>query len=111
MKQPVQRSLQDIGGGHFINQFRAAGSADIGFQQASGDSSRRQAFIPISDGEIGFLHEVARKCPCRLCPRPFAAVHVDGKTNDQAAYAMFLAQVQQDVGINLKFFAFDDSQW
>ena len=59
LRQPVQRALQDVGGGHLVDDLGAALAAGVGLEERAGDGGGRQALVPEDD-------RAGRSAPARL---------------------------------------------
>src|SRR5215510_14661187 len=82
--EPVERALQDEGGGVLVDHLGALLAARIGLDQDALDRDGREPLVPQTDRQLGHPRKVARKRARRLRARPFAAVHVDGQAKHEA---------------------------
>jgi len=81
--QGVNRTLQDESGRAAVDLVRTFRPAHVRSDHVALDSLRGPAFVAQQNGEpkVGY---VAGKGTARLATRAFAAVHVEGKANDDA---------------------------
>ena len=89
--QPVERALQDIGGGMLVDHRGALGAAGVGGEQFALDRRGGQALVPEPDRQAAQPGEIAGEGAGRLGARAFAAVHVDGQAQHQADRLALLA--------------------
>ena len=83
-RHAVERTLEDVGGRHLVDDLAAALAAGIGVDQRAGDGGGRQALVPEEYGQRGQLAEVAGEGAGRLDARALGAVHVERQAEHQA---------------------------
>ena len=108
--EAVKRALQDIGGGHLIDDGGALGARDVLFDQRAVDRGGRQALIPESEGRGVQAAEIAQERARRLHPRAFAAVHVERQADDQREDLMARDLGDQLLRVGGEFLALDGEQ-
>ncbi len=94
-RQPVERALQDEGGGRRVDLFRALLARQVGFEHGALGGGGGKPLVPEHDREVGQRREVAEEGARRLRARPLGAVHVDRQAEDQPADLLLRAERQQ----------------
>ena len=104
--QRVDRALEDVGGGHLVDQLGAAGAAGVGVDQGAGHGLGRPALVPEQDRQAERL-EVAGEGADRLGARRFAAVEVERQADDEPARLLLGDQRLERVEVPAEFGAPD----
>ena len=105
--EPIQRALQDVGGGMLIDHGLALVAADVRLDQGAFDRGGREPLVPERDWKLGQLRQIAGESTRRLRARTFAAVHVDRKPEHIARDAPLAGEREQARGIIAEAFPGD----
>jgi len=101
--------LQDVGGGHFVDDFRAALAAHIRFaDQEPVDRGGGEPLVPERQRQVAEFQQVFGEGADGLAARTFAAIHVDRQAHNQTADPAPLDQVEKRLGIVRKALAAAD---
>src|SRR5262245_4874104 len=100
--ESVEGALENPGGGQLVDQRGAAGAARVAVDQHPLDGHGRQPFVPEDQSDRGQLFEIAGKGAGGLGTRPLAAVHVEGKADDDAGGGLVGRELDQCPGILLE---------
>jgi len=76
--QPVERTLQNIGGGEFVDHLGAPPMRHLGVAQRALGANGGETLVPEGDGQIDTAQKIDCKLPNRLAPRTLAPVQADG---------------------------------
>ena len=77
--------MQDVGGGHAVNDFGTPLARGIGFDQVTFDRGGRKPLVPENYGHHHMSCEVSGEGAGRLGARTFGAVEIEGETDDERA--------------------------
>ena len=95
MAQPVQRALQDVGGGDVVDDLGPAAARGVGLEQRAFGRDGRQPLVPEADRQVGQAREVAGEGAGRLAARTLGAVHVARQAQDRAADPALVEDLEQ----------------
>src|SRR5271166_3962282 len=84
VSQPIERSLQDVSGGHLVDDLGAPCAGDVVFDQRPRDDGGRETLVPIGDGQIGSRPKVAGECARRLRARAIASLEIERQSENDA---------------------------
>jgi len=87
--------LQDIGGGHPVDDFGAAFAGHVVGDHLAGDGGGRQPLVPERDGQVAQRQDVARELPHRLGARAVAAGQRQRQADHQPADAVPIDERKQ----------------
>ena len=100
--EPVERTLENEGGGMLIDHRLALGAARVGLDQRALDRGRRQPLVPERDRQFGQLRKVAGEGARRLRARSFAAVHIDRQAEHETDGVAFGGKFENARGVEMK---------
>ena len=95
----IERALQDIGGGHLVDDLGAPGARDVVGDQRAHDRGGRKPLVPERDRRRMEPGEIAREGARRLRARTLQPVHADGQADDQRERLEFLDLRAQRLGV------------
>ena len=87
----IDRTLQDVSGGHLVDQLGAPGPAGVGVEEGSSHRLGRPAFVPEQDRKAERL-EVPGEGSDRLGSRRIASVEVERQADDETRDPLRLGQ-------------------
>src|SRR5471030_2132123 len=83
--QAIERALQNVGGGHLVDEHGAALARGVGLDQRARYRRGRKTFVPKGDRESRHRREVLDEGAGRLRARAFGAVHIPRQADDEGA--------------------------
>jgi hypothetical protein len=109
---PLQRALQDPGGGHLVDDLGAPLAVDVVlFDQHPGHGRRRQALVPEGDRQVRLqAQQVAAQGAVGLAADALGAVHVHRQADDDAGGLAAAHQLEQHLGVLAELGLLDQGQ-
>ena len=101
--QPVERALQNIGSGHFIDDGGPFGARRVLRDQGAGDGGGGKPLVPGDERAGTQRAKIAHKSMRRLHTRTGTAIHVERHADDQCSGVEFVHDGYQFLRIDAEF--------